>query len=111
MTAASSMAYSGSCAPAHGARLAQKFRATYHSSLRSLAAGRRLKPDVNALATPHDAPQCACDLIEWFVNKVKRCRRLATRSDNLAANYLAFIQVASTRMWRRVMSTGGLLTA
>jgi hypothetical protein len=30
-------------------------------------------------------------LIERFFNKIKQCRRVATRYDKLAANYLAFI--------------------
>ena len=29
-------------------------------------------------------------------------RRIATRYDKLAANYLAFVQLASTRLWLRV---------
>jgi len=35
-------------------------------------------------------------------NKIKQCRRVATRYDKLAANYLAFIQLASIRLWLRV---------
>jgi hypothetical protein len=31
-----------------------------------------------------------------------RCRRVATRYDKLAANYLAFVQLASIRLWLRV---------
>jgi transposase len=34
-------------------------------------------------------------LIERFFNKIKQCRRVATRYDKLAANYLAFIKLAS----------------
>jgi hypothetical protein len=30
-------------------------------------------------------------LVEWFFNKIKRCRRVATQYDKLAANYLAFV--------------------
>jgi len=37
-----------------------------------------------------------------FFNKTKKCRRVATRYDKLAANYLAFIQLASIRLWPRV---------
>jgi transposase len=29
----------------------------------------------------------------------KQCRRVATRYDKLAANYLAFVQLASIRLW------------
>jgi transposase len=36
-----------------------------------------------------------------FFNKIKHCRRVATRYDKLAANYLAFVQLASIRLWLR----------
>ena len=29
----------------------------------------------------------------------KQCRRVATRYDKLAANYLVFVQLASIRLW------------
>jgi transposase len=32
---------------------------------------------------------------------IKHCRRVATRYDKLAANYLAFVQLASIRLWLR----------
>jgi transposase len=35
--------------------------------------------------------------IEPFFNRIKQCRRVATRYDKLAANYLAFVQLASIR--------------
>ena len=44
----------------------------------------------------------ARNLIERFFNKIKHCRRVATRYDKLAANYLAFVQLASIRLWLRV---------
>ena len=44
----------------------------------------------------------ARNLIERFFNKIKQCRRIATRYDKLAANYLAFVQLASIRLWLRV---------
>jgi transposase len=34
--------------------------------------------------------------------RIKQCRRMATRYDELAANYLAFIQLASIRLWLHV---------
>jgi transposase len=43
----------------------------------------------------------ARNLVERFFNKIKQCRRVATRSDKLAANYLALIQLESTRLWLR----------
>jgi hypothetical protein len=39
---------------------------------------------------------------ERFFNRIKHCRRVATRYDKLAANYLAFVQLASIRLWLRV---------
>src|SRR4029077_8387004 len=44
----------------------------------------------------------ARNLVERFFNKIKHCRRVATRYDKLAANYLAFIELASIRLWLRV---------
>src|SRR4029077_1286491 len=43
----------------------------------------------------------ARNLIERFFNKIKQYRRVATRYDKLAANYLAFITIASIRVWLR----------
>ena len=39
---------------------------------------------------------------ERFFNKIKQCRRVATRYDKLAANYLAFVKLACIRLWLRV---------
>jgi transposase len=44
----------------------------------------------------------ARNLVERFFNKTKQCRRVATRYDKLAANYLASVQLASIRLWLRV---------
>ncbi len=44
----------------------------------------------------------ARNLLERFFNKIKQCRRIATRYDKLAANYLAFVQLASIGLWLRV---------
>jgi len=40
--------------------------------------------------------------VERFFNRIKHCRRIATRYDKLAANFLAFIKLAAIRMWLRV---------
>jgi len=40
--------------------------------------------------------------VERFFNKVKHHRRVATRYDRLAADYLAFIQLASIKVWLRI---------
>ena len=41
------------------------------------------------------------NLVERFFNKVKHFRRVATRFDKLARNYLAAVLLASTRLWLR----------
>jgi transposase len=46
-------------------------------------------------------PCRARNLIERFFNQIRQCRRVATRYDQLAANYLAFIKLASNRVWLR----------
>jgi transposase len=43
----------------------------------------------------------ARNLVERFFDKIKQCRRVATRYDKLAANYRAFIKLASIRIWLR----------
>ena len=44
----------------------------------------------------------ARNVVERFFNKIKQCRRIATRYDKLAANYLAFVKLAAIRIWLRV---------
>jgi transposase len=51
----------------------------------------------------------AHNLVERFFNKINQCRRVATRYDKLAANYLAFIQLASIRLWLRVHESTALV--
>ncbi len=41
------------------------------------------------------------NLIERFFNKLKHFRRIATRFDKLARNFLAAVALASTRLWIR----------
>lgn len=41
------------------------------------------------------------DPIERFFSKLEHFRRVATRYDKLAANLLAMVQLASTRLWLR----------
>jgi transposase len=43
----------------------------------------------------------ARNLIERFLNMIRKCRPVATRYDKLASNYLAFIKLASIRIWLR----------
>jgi transposase len=44
-------------------------------------------------------PYRARNLVERFFNRIKQCRRIATRYDKRAANYLAFVKLASIRLW------------
>jgi transposase len=41
------------------------------------------------------------NLVERFFNKLKHFRRIATRYDKLARNFLAAVALASTRLWIR----------
>ena len=41
------------------------------------------------------------NLVERFFNKLKHFRRIATRFDKLARNYLAAVTLASVRLWMR----------
>lgn len=41
------------------------------------------------------------NLIERFFNKLKQCRRIATRYDKLGATFLAYIQLAAVRIGLR----------
>ena len=43
----------------------------------------------------------ARNIVERFFDRIKQCRRVATRYDKFAANYLAFVQLASNRLWLR----------
>ncbi len=43
----------------------------------------------------------ARNLVERFFSKIKHFRRIATRYDKLAANYMAMIKLASIRVWLR----------
>jgi transposase len=58
------------------------------------------KPPLRASFSPYLCR--ARNLVERFFNKIKHCRRVATRYDKLASNYLAFIQLASIRPWLRI---------
>jgi hypothetical protein len=39
--------------------------------------------------------------MDRFFNQIKQCRRIETGCDKLTANYLAFIKLASIRIWLR----------
>ena len=45
------------------------------------------------------------NLVERFFNKLKHFRRVATRYDKTARNFLAAVLLAATRIWARFEST------
>ena len=59
----------------------------------------RMQPHRAYLLQPVSLPRS--ELGERFFNKIKHCRRVATRYDTLAASYLALVQLASIRLWLR----------
>ena len=58
-----------------------------------------IKPQGPICFSPHLYK--ARNLVERFFNKIKHFRRIATRYDKLAANYMAMIKLASIRVWLR----------
>jgi transposase len=39
--------------------------------------------------------------VERFFNKIKRCRRIATRYEKHASNFLTMLKLAGVRLWLR----------
>jgi transposase len=74
------------------------FTAHLQQSLRSVATAetKSQRPD---LLKPVSVSRAQRD--RKFFNRIKQCRRVAARYDKLAANYLAFIKLASIRIWLR----------
>ena len=61
-------------------------------------------PDRSGAKTPHAFSRVLYRMrnrLEWFFNKLKQFRRVATRYEKLAANYLAMIKIATIRIWLR----------
>jgi transposase len=72
----------------HAAFLGWMTGASY--SQRHLLAARGQTSRRNAIARTRSHYLCRDrNLVEPFLNKIKQCRRIATRYDKLAANYLA----------------------
>jgi len=46
----------------------------------------------------------ACNRIERLFNRIKHFRRLATRYEKHASNFLAMLRLAATHLWLRIMS-------
>src|SRR5262249_28573749 len=45
------------------------------------------------------------NVVERFINRIKHCRRVATRYEKLAANFLGFVQLASALTPRLIVHT------
>ena len=61
-------------------------------------------PDRSSATTPHAFSHVLYRLrnrVERFFNKLKQFRRIATRYEKPAANYLAMIKIATIRIWLR----------
>ena len=46
--------------------------------------------------------------VERFFNRIKHCRRVATRYDKRTANFLAFVKLAAIRLWLSAYESTGL---
>lgn len=77
------------------------------NSLRSAVTERRAWANIPPRSNRKD-PICFSpflyrdgNLVERFFNKIKNFRRIATRYDKLAENYLAALKLAAVRIWLR----------
>ena len=80
------------------------------ASLREKGAFANIPPKANRRSKPYFSTWLYRErnLIERFFSKLKHFRRVATRYDKLAENFLAMVQLASMRLWLRVYeSTAG----
>lgn len=74
------------------------------TSLREKGAFANIPPKANRRSKPYFSTWLYRErnLIERFFSKLKHFRRVATRYDKLAENFLAMVQLASMRLWLRV---------
>ena len=74
------------------------------ASLREKGAFANIPPKSNRRSKPYFSTWLYRErnLIERFFSKLKHFRRVATRYDKLAENFLAMVQLASMRLWLRV---------
>ena len=72
-------------------------------SLKDRGAWANVKPMPRRIYNPSFSPFLYRyrNLIERFFNKLKHYRAIATRYEKHAANYLALIKLAATRIWLR----------
>ena len=89
----------------HGACIADNNHQDIGRSRGSLTSKIHAVVDTNGLPvhlalTPGEAHDNRLSSV-LLSGKIKQCRRVATRYDKLAANYLAFLKLASIRIWLR----------
>jgi transposase len=106
------MASFGCCGPVHRGAIYQSPRfvrwrraGVWSRIIDALAAGHDATVQMidTSIVRVHQHGACVSrNKRQSMGNKIKQCRRVATRYDKLAANYLAFIQLASIRLWLRV---------
>ena len=73
------------------------------SSLRERGAFANIPPKANRRSKPYFSTWLYRErnLIERFFNKLKHFRKVATRYEKSARNYLAVVLMASSRLWMR----------
>mgnify|MGYP003411451538 CR=1 FL=1 len=82
-------------------------RAYDSNALREAMADRSAWANIPPLAHRRDPPAFSPflyryrKLVERFFNKLKHYRAIATRYEKHAANYLALVKLAATRIWLR----------
>jgi transposase len=71
--------------------------------IRSRGGWANIPPKKNRINPINFSPYLYKDrnLVERFFNKIKHFRRIATRYDKLAANFLAMLKLACFRIWMR----------
>ncbi|MBB3458104.1 transposase [Rhizobium sp. BK313] len=75
--------------------------------IRELIQQRGATPNISPKSNRRSKPSFSSrlyrqrNLIEPFFSNPKHFRRVATRYDKLAANFLAMVQLASMRLWLR----------
>ena len=69
--------------------------------IEAAGAAPNIPPMVHRRRKPWFSPALARNRIERFFNRIKHFRRLATRYEKHAANFLAMLKLAATHLWLR----------
>ena len=75
----------------------------HRRALKERGAWANIKPMPNRVNVPSFSPFLYRyrNLVERFFSKIKHYRAIATRYEKHAANYLALVKLAATRIWLR----------